>query len=69
MTAFYLYDIEDPDMAEVGRFEAEAPPPINAVITVADGPETPLRYLVCNFTYRVQGDKLRGVSVGCTVLP
>jgi hypothetical protein len=67
VTTFYLHEIDDPAMEEVGSFEAEAPPPVGAVIAVADATETPVRYTVCDYTYRVQGGKLRGVSVGCVV--
>jgi len=43
MTTFYLHDIDDPDVEEVGSFEAEAPPPLGAVITVAEATETPVQ--------------------------
>jgi len=68
MTSFYMYDIDDPDMQDMASFEAEAPPPIDSLITVANGPETPTRYRVCRYTYRVQGDQLRGVSIGCELV-
>jgi hypothetical protein len=67
VTTFYLHEIDDPDMEEVGRFEAEAPPPKGAIITVADATETPVRYTVREYVYRVQGGKLRGVSIACVV--
>ena len=67
MTTFYMHEIDDPDMEEVGSFEAEAPPPIDAVITVASDTETPVRYTVREYVYRVQGGKLRGVSVTCVL--